>query len=333
MKFMVYISKVYGIGKLVHKIRDGRKRHSIKMSVCAYLLIFAFAFQVSSFNELNFWLERSKRRFQNLFPEATRLPKIDALRDVVKIMQTEDVLEMFDSIISKLTENAVLRENTINGLRVAAVDGVEVFKSRLKSCPFCLTRQVGEKTEYFHKAVVCMTVGADPHIVLGMEMLKPKLDGSKKDEGEMTGVKRLLTGLHARHGQFSDVIVVDALYMNAPFINLAKSINVDVVIRAKDITLNIVQDALALFRARKADKEFNDTEKRVEVWDESGFHMKGTGENIRFLRFVEYWKTKNGVEMRREMWCITTLLDATAHTIWGLSCENDGTSRTTDFVC
>jgi len=37
----------------------------------------------------------------------------------------------------------------------------------------------------------CLTVGSDPHIILGQEMLEPKKDGSKKDEGEITAGKRL----------------------------------------------------------------------------------------------------------------------------------------------
>lgn len=317
-QFMIYIHKVYKIGELVHQIKDSRKRRSIKVSTSAYMLIFAFAFRVSSFNEMQFWVEESKSRFGHLFKKGTHLPKIDALRGIVKMMRIEDVQNLFDSVIDRLIENKVLRENTINGLRVAAVDGVEVFKSRVKYCTDCLTRQVGEETEYFHKAVACMTVGCDPHIMLGIEMLKPKKDKSQKDEGEMTAVKRLLSVLHKRHYHFADVIVADALYMNAPFINLVKGIGMDVVIRAKNERLNIVQDALGLFKCRPCDEEFHDTNRRVEVWDEDNFCMVDTPENIRFLKFVEHWNSpKSGKEQKREMWCITTLgKGVSAHTVW-----------------
>ena len=49
-------------------------------------------------------------------------------------------------------------------------------------------------------------------------MLKPR-DGAEKDEGELTGGKKLIRRLKERHGHFADVIVADALYLNAPFIN------------------------------------------------------------------------------------------------------------------
>ena len=283
----------------------------------AYLLIFAFVLQVGSFNRMKYFLEDNKKRFLNLLPKGTRLPKIDAIRETVKMMKTEDVRRMYDGIIDTVAENKVLRENTINGLRVAAVDGMELFSSKLKCCAGCLTREVNGEDEYFHKAVVCLTVGCDPHIALGVEMLGPKNDGSDKDEGEMTGVKRLLKNLYKNHHHFADVIVADALYMNAPFINLVKGIGMDVLVRAKDKKLNIVQDALGLFKGRESDHEFNDTKKQVFAWDDDSFHMAGCKENIRFLKFEEFWTTPKGKEMRREAWCITTLnKNISAHTVW-----------------
>lgn len=43
---------------------------------------------------------------------------------------------------------------------VAGIDEAELFSSTKKSCPDCLTRKnrAGEM-EYFHRSVVCMTVG------------------------------------------------------------------------------------------------------------------------------------------------------------------------------
>ena len=298
-------------------IRDNKRRRTYKTATVGYLLIFAFVLQVSSFNRMKYLLEDNKKRFMNLLPKGKRLPKIDTVRETVKSMEVEDVREMQERLIDKIAENKVLRENTINGLRVAAVDGVELFSSKVKCCEGCLTREVDGEDEYFHKAVVCMTVGSDPHIALGMEMLGPKNDGSDKDEGEMTGVKRLLTNLHKTHYHFADVIVADALYMNAPFINLVKDIGMDAVVHAKDMRLNIVKDALGLFKKRKADCEFHDTNKRVLAWDEDNFYMEGSAHNIRFLKFVEYWTTPKGNEMSREMMCITTLPKGiSAHTIW-----------------
>ena len=87
-----------------------------------------------------------------------------------------------------------------------------------------------------------MIIGKSPHVILGQEMLKPR-DGSGKDEGELTGGKRLIEQLKKRHGYFADVIVADALYLNAPFINTLKENGLEGVIRLKDERRMIFQDA------------------------------------------------------------------------------------------
>ncbi len=329
-KFAKYVNECYGVSKRVKQLRDGKKRRSIKTSVVGYILVFSFVLQVSSFNRIKYLLESNKQRFKNLFPKGTRIPKIDAVRETVKALNIDDVKDMFNGILKDVIENKVLRENTINGLRVAAVDGVELFSSDKKLCDDCLTREIGGVEQHFHKAVVCMTVGTDPHIALGAEMLIPKTDGSKKDEGEMTGVKRLLKSLHKTHYHFADVIVADALYMNAPFINLVDEIGMDCVIRAKDMRLSIVKDALGLFSKSACSETFHDTRKTVEVWDANGFSMEGSKKNIRFLRFCESWTTPKGKQEQREIWAITTLQKPiSAHTIWLIMCkrwdiENNG---------
>ena len=55
-----------------------------------------------------------------------------------------------------------------------------------------------------------MTVVKAPHVILGQEMLKSR-DGAERDEGELTGGKRLIERLRQRHDHFADVIVADAL--------------------------------------------------------------------------------------------------------------------------
>ncbi len=81
----------------------------------------------------------------------------------------------------------MFRSGTIGGYTAAAVDGVELFSSTKKSCRKCLTRKnKAGQTEYFHRSVVCASIGHSPHVVLGQEMLTPR-DGGEKDEGELTG--------------------------------------------------------------------------------------------------------------------------------------------------
>lgn len=120
-----------------------------------------------------------------------------------------------------------------------------------------------------------MTVGKAPHVILGQEMLKPR-DGAEKDEGELTGGKRLVEQLRKRHGHFADVIVADALYLNAPFINTIKENGLEAVIRLKDEKRLIFQDAGGFFNRggrRKRDR-FNVEKRRSRYGIFQGLKLK-----------------------------------------------------------
>lgn len=137
-----------------------------------------------------------------------------------------------------------------------------LFFLHRKACPDCLTRKnrAGE-TEYFHRSVVCMTVGKAPHVILGQEMLKPG-DGPEKDEGELPGGKRLIGRLRQRHGHFADVIVADALYLNAPFINTIKENGLEAVIRLKDKKRLIFQMQRGFLTGGKEKRKHSSMKKR-----------------------------------------------------------------------
>lgn len=329
-QLLTYINKVYQVGEKIKTLKDKRVGELIKTEVISYVVLISFILQCSSFNRVQSWIKRNKR-FKNLFPKGTRLPRIDAIRGSLKKYDLCSLNTMHDGIIKTTYKNKVFRNGTIGGLKVAGIDGVELFESTKKCCPECLTREKNGVMHYFHRAVVCMTVGSDPHIILGEEMLKPKSDGSNKDEGELTGGKRLIQKLYEKYNRFADVIVADALYMNAPWINAVLKIHMDAVVRVKDERLNIVKDALGLFKNRKHDYEWEASKKlKVRAWDEEGFEMPGLERTVRFLRFIETIVKKDGTKEEKEMWVVTTLGKETpAEVIWAImhkrwDIENNG---------
>ncbi len=121
-----------------------------------------------------------------------RMPRVDAVRDLLSDLEPDELRDIHEGTIDRMKRNRIWKNGTIGGYRIAAIDGAELFASTKRSCPDCLTRRHRSGgTEYFHRSVVCMTVGEPPHVILGQEMLKPR-DGNEKDEGELTGGKRLL---------------------------------------------------------------------------------------------------------------------------------------------
>ena len=134
-------------------------------------------------------------------------------------------------------------------------------------------------------------------------------------EGTIGG-KRLIERLKKRHGHFADVIVADALYLNAPFINTLKENGLEGVIRLKDERRMIFQDAERLFKQDEGKKaSFWKGKKKIEVWDLSGFKMEGCPYKLRVVRYHEQWE-ENGKETERFMWLVTTLEAADYRVLW-----------------
>ena len=214
------MKSVYKIPQKIKCLTDERKRKSIPLFNIVMPVLLFLMLQYESFHTIFSAPESMSKRLKNCI--SGRIPKVDAVRDLLSRINPDEIRSIHEEMIDIIKRNRVFREGTIGGYVVAGLDGVELFSSTKKSCPNCLSRKkhTGE-TEYFYRSVVCMIIGKSPHVILGQEMLKPR-DGSGKDEGELTGGKRLIERLKKRHGHFADVIVADALYLNASFINILK---------------------------------------------------------------------------------------------------------------
>ncbi len=318
-QMLTYFSKVYHLGEKINTLKDKRVKSPVKISTITFVVLFGFMLQIRSFNRLNHCLKKNK--FKKLLPKKTKMPRIDAARRCLSNFDLDGLKNIHNDIIKTTIKNKVFRNGTIDGLKVVAIDGVELFESTKKCCDKCLTRlDKNGKTHYFHRSVVCTTVGSDPHLILGQEMLEPKKDASAKDEGEITGGKRLIKKLYKKYHHFADIIVADALYCKSTWIKDVLSIGIDAVVRVKDERLHIVKDALALFKCRKADNEWivkgkSNKYTKIKAWDEDNFEMSDTNIKVRFLKFIEEIHNGDTIEIK-EAWIITTDKFTASETLW-----------------
>lgn len=318
-QMLTYINKVYDIGKKINTLNDKRIKFSVQISTITFVVLFSFMLQVRSFNRLKHWIKKNK--FKKVLPQKTKMIQIDAVRRCLSDFDLDGLKCIHDDVVNTTIKNKVFRNGTIDSLKVAAVDGVELFQSTKKCCNNCLSRvQRDGSTHYFHRAVVCATVGSDPHIILGEEMLEPKKDSSNKDEGETTAAKRLINKLYKKFHHFADIIVADALFCKSTWIKEVLSIGMNAVVRVKDERLHIVKDALALFKCRQADREWrvNRSGKnytKVKAWDEDNFEMSDSAIKVRFIKFSEEAHIGDKVELS-EGWIITTDKFTSVETLW-----------------
>ena len=184
-KLLTYAKSVYAIPQKIKGISDKRKRRSIPLFNIVMPVFVALLLQYESFHMVFSSPESMKKRLRNMIKG--RKPKVDAVRDALAVIDAKEIEAIQDTVVEKIKRNRVLQGGTIDGYVTAAIDGVELFSSTKKSCFECLSRSgESDTTEYFHRSVVCATIGQSPHIIFGQEMLKPR-DGAQKDEGELTG--------------------------------------------------------------------------------------------------------------------------------------------------
>jgi hypothetical protein len=130
------------------------------------------------------------------------------------------VFELSCEIARRLKRNGVLRSNWSRGLLVAAVDGIEICSSFVRCCDACMEREMQHKVhgemktdiQYYHRIVVVVLVSTSFPIPLGVRF-------QKNGEGEVSCALALLQDLVGQLGRrFLDVLVWDALYLQAPFV-------------------------------------------------------------------------------------------------------------------
>jgi hypothetical protein len=124
------------------------------------------------------------------------------------------------AIARRLKRNGVLRSDWSRGLVVGAVDGIEICSSFARCCAACMEREVQHKVngemqtdiQYYHRIVVVVLVSTEFPIPLGVRF-------QKNGEGEVACALALLQDLVGQLGRrFLDVLVGDALYLQAPFV-------------------------------------------------------------------------------------------------------------------
>jgi hypothetical protein len=318
-------SKIYQLRTMVKQAKDGRKSPNIHSATIFVVMFFFFLFRLQSMEELD--RNVKKGRFRQLIPAKEKMPSHDAVRQALMKWDMESHRMNHALFIARFKQNKGLRQGMIDGWRVAAIDGVELFASQSRCCDECLTRQLASgETEYFHRAVFLQKVGGDPRIIYETELLKKK-DGSEKSEGETAAATRLIQHAAQRHGVLADVLTLDALYAKATIIHEAVDHYQHVVVRMKEERRRIMKDAKGLFDKRPPDVGWLEKDKwgntiTVQAWDESDFtsweQLRIPFRMIKMVRTVERTVITGGQKQIQtdvlERWVGTTMEQGAAGT-------------------
>jgi hypothetical protein len=213
-RFEAYLDKVFGFSDLVNALPEGRQfpQHPWKKVFDAVFL--GAAMQIPSLLQIEAECHHGSL--------AKRIGPIsdDTIGYALQRQSPEPVFALSCEIAHRLKRNGVLRSDWSRGLVVAAVDGIEICSSFARCCDACMEREVQHKVngemrtdiQYYHRIVVVALVSTPFPIPLGVRF-------QKNGEGEVACALALLQDLVRKLGRrFLDVLVGDALYLQAPFV-------------------------------------------------------------------------------------------------------------------
>ena len=209
-----YLDKVFGFSTLVSALPEGRQspRHPWKKVFDAVFL--SAAMQIPSL------LQMEAECGEGALAKRIGPISDDTIGYALQRQSPEPLFALSCEIARRLKRNGVLRSDWSRGLVVAAVDGIEICSSFVRCCDACMEREIEHKVngemrtdiQYYHRIVVVAVVSTPFPIPLGLRFQK---DG----EGEVACALALLQDLDRQLGRrFLDVLVADALYMQAPFV-------------------------------------------------------------------------------------------------------------------
>lgn len=245
-------------------IRDSRQLPQISTAVIVRSAFIMFLARLGSLNALEQLGDSSALRD---FIGA-RLPSADTVGRVVSLMDPNTIRKANRDIYSQLKRNKSL-ELLEHGLVPLTIDGHESHATYLRHCEGCLERRLNkdtdsEKVQYYHRHVTAQLVFRNFSILLDLE---PQMLG----EGERAAAQRLLERVLRDYPRAFDVVVADALYCCAPFINFVIDCGKDVVVVAKDDRYEIVKDAESFLQNKSPSIVIEKKNLLRKCWDESGF--------------------------------------------------------------
>jgi hypothetical protein len=187
----------------------------------------------------------------------------------------------------QLKRNGIFRSDWSRGLIVAAVDGIEICSSFARSCDHCMERKVKhmvdgelrEELQYYHRLCAVTVVSSAFPIPLGIRFQK---DG----ETEVNCSLSLLQDLLDRVGRrFLDLLVADALYLQAPFVRAVEALGLDWVINVKDNQPELLAEAQRLTAGAALDRH-NDEQQELQLWHAPEVYWPVANRSVRVVKTV-----------------------------------------------
>ena len=323
LAFTKYSTRLFNLFQAFSTVNDERKNASVKLDSILSVLTLGIVTRAGSFLSIENKIHNGI--FKRLF-RGVRLPSADTITYALKRASEADVRLILDRITKKVRYNKAIAEDTIDGYQVAAIDGTGVFCTENENFgKDAHPRGIHDNKDgklYHEQALAICRVGNMP--------LLYDLKRIPKDSSEITSAYELVEDLYKRQGHFCDIIVADALYAKATFINTVRKCHMDAIVRVKQENYDIIKDMNGLCKGRKPDAVLKNVRPQkynrgayydVKIWDIDGFtSWENVEEPLRCIRVEETVKFKQNGRLQSKTYItyFVTTCDKSikAETIW-----------------
>jgi hypothetical protein len=139
--------------------------------------------------------------------------------------------------------------------------------------------ELREELQYYHRLCAVTVVSSAFPIPLGIRFQK---DG----ESEVSCTLSLLQDLLDRVGRrFLDVLVADALYLQAPFVRAVEALGLDWVVNVKDNQPELLAEAQRLTAGAALDRQ-NDEQQELQLWHAPEVYWPIANRSVRVVKTV-----------------------------------------------
>lgn len=244
------------------------------------------------------------------------LPSADTIGRVFGLINPDTIRQANREIYRQLKRNKAL-ELVDHGLVALNIDGHESHATYMQHCTGCLERTINkgtekEKVQYYHRHVTAQLVFRNFSLILDIEPQRP-------GEDEKAAAQRLLERVLKDYPRAFDVIVADALYCGAPFINFVIDSGKHIVVVAKDDRHDLVKDAATFLEDKAPSLVTQQGKVERQCWDMEGFEWSAVKKPLRVVQSVEKKTVRRQLDGKIEeetsswMWA-TTLPTVRANT-------------------
>lgn len=280
-RFERYLEKVFRFSTLVAGLADGRlyPRHDLKKVFMAVFL--GSACQLASIHQIEAEC-RSGALSKRIGPLSE-----DTMRYTLARVDPGGVAWLWGMIARQLKRNGVLRSSWALGLVVAALDGIEICSSFTRCCDACLERTVKhmvdgemrEEVQYYHRiSVVSIVSGAFP-VPVGLRFQR---QGETEVECTLALLKDLVGILGRR---FFDLLVGDALYLQAPLVKAVEEMGFDWVFNLKANQPELLAEAERV-TGGQPERMVSGPEEELLIWDGGEVYWPAADRAARVVKTV-----------------------------------------------